>query len=323
MEGHTDGIVNQEAKPPTELLDFNLNKTFEAFQECIKTLTHSFITYLLFLSLTAILLWGKGVDEKISLPILSLTIDKRYASVIILILTVIAWYWFSITILYYYLMGDKVANAYVQRFGVNKLGWFMHHPSPYIMYQRLVPALILTKKWTTFPSAILLTIVFTAFWLGSFFILPTIFVWQLTGQFGLSYWAKVFICIGSVCALAPTVIIRSVLLTDENLNKLLYTMELRTPKQMHFDIDDDAREKCLKHHGYACSICEFSFDEVYGEAGEKLIHVHLVRPWSEIGEKEKLNPVKDLRPYCPNCCAVKNNGALQLTEEAIRKRLKK
>jgi predicted HNH restriction endonuclease len=32
--------------------------------------------------------------------------------------------------------------------------------------------------------------------------------------------------------------------------------------------------------------------------------IHLIKPLSEIDEKYNINPIKDLRPVCPNCHAM-------------------
>lgn len=65
-----------------------------------------------------------------------------------------------------------------------------------------------------------------------------------------------------------------------------------------------ARRKCIQHYGYICFICEFNFKDRYGEVGKNLIHVHHLTPLSKIGTEYQLDPVKDLRPVCPNCHAV-------------------
>jgi predicted HNH restriction endonuclease len=65
-----------------------------------------------------------------------------------------------------------------------------------------------------------------------------------------------------------------------------------------------ARRQCIKHHGTDCYICGFSFGAVYGEVADGYIHIHHLRPLSEICVQYKVDPVKDLRPVCPNCHAV-------------------
>lgn len=65
-----------------------------------------------------------------------------------------------------------------------------------------------------------------------------------------------------------------------------------------------ARQECIEHYGTKCSICNFDFEKVYGEIGKGFIHVHHLKPLSEIDEQYKINPIEDLRPVCPNCHAM-------------------
>lgn len=65
-----------------------------------------------------------------------------------------------------------------------------------------------------------------------------------------------------------------------------------------------ARQRCIEHHGDKCSVCGFHFELRYGPVGKGLIHVHHLRPLAEIGQAYKVDPVKDLRPVCPNCHAM-------------------
>ena len=54
----------------------------------------------------------------------------------------------------------------------------------------------------------------------------------------------------------------------------------------------------------ACSVCDFNFGSDYGEIGEGFIHVHHLKQLADIGEMYELDPIKDLRPVCPNCHAM-------------------
>ncbi len=65
-----------------------------------------------------------------------------------------------------------------------------------------------------------------------------------------------------------------------------------------------ARQACIARYGVDCFICGFNFNSVYGDAGDGFIHVHHLKPLSEVGEKYELDPVEDLRPVCPNCHAM-------------------
>jgi len=71
-----------------------------------------------------------------------------------------------------------------------------------------------------------------------------------------------------------------------------------------YERSSQARQECIEHYGVKCSICNFDFEEVYGDIGQNFIHVHHIKPLSEIDEKYKINLIKDLRPVCPNCHAM-------------------
>jgi len=45
-----------------------------------------------------------------------------------------------------------------------------------------------------------------------------------------------------------------------------------------YERSPSAREQCIAHFGTSCCVCGFNFAQVYGEIGERLIHVHHLRP---------------------------------------------
>ncbi len=71
-----------------------------------------------------------------------------------------------------------------------------------------------------------------------------------------------------------------------------------------YERDASARAACLRRWGLRCAVCSFDFKATYGELGDGYIHVHHLRPLSEIGVAYELDPVRDLRPVCPNCHAM-------------------
>ena len=71
-----------------------------------------------------------------------------------------------------------------------------------------------------------------------------------------------------------------------------------------YERNRQARERCIKNYKAECCICGFSFGDTYGDVAKGFIHVHHVKPLSEIGTGYKVDPIKDLRPVCPNCHAV-------------------
>ncbi|NLE27829.1 MAG: hypothetical protein GX625_21330, partial [Clostridiaceae bacterium] len=68
-----------------------------------------------------------------------------------------------------------------------------------------------------------------------------------------------------------------------------------------YERDKKARTECIDHYGCRCAVCGFDFEKVYGPIGQNKIHVHHLIPLSEIRQEYKIDPVRDLRPVCPNC----------------------
>ncbi len=82
-----------------------------------------------------------------------------------------------------------------------------------------------------------------------------------------------------------------------------------------------ARQACLNHYGSNCFVCGFNFEKQYGKSGAGFIHVHHLKPLSEIGTKYKLDPVRDLRPVCPNCHAMIHKRTPPYTIQEMKKML--
>jgi 5-methylcytosine-specific restriction protein A len=71
-----------------------------------------------------------------------------------------------------------------------------------------------------------------------------------------------------------------------------------------YERNKQARLVCLQHYGTVCLICGFDFEEKYGELGAGFIHVHHITPLSEINAEYAVDPIRDLKPVCPNCHAM-------------------
>ncbi|MCI2431172.1 HNH endonuclease [Candidatus Acetothermia bacterium] len=84
-----------------------------------------------------------------------------------------------------------------------------------------------------------------------------------------------------------------------------------------------ARRMCIKHYGEHCYVCGFDFFAKYGEIGKGFIHIHHLTPLSEVGEEYKVDPVKDLRPICPNCHAIIHRRQPAYSIEEVRAFLRK
>ncbi len=88
-----------------------------------------------------------------------------------------------------------------------------------------------------------------------------------------------------------------------------------------YERNSKARVECLQKYGLKCCVCGFDFKEFYGEIGSGFIEVHHLKPLSEINKEYKVDPIKDLRPVCPNCHSMLHRA--NLTIEQLRDTLRK
>lgn len=80
-----------------------------------------------------------------------------------------------------------------------------------------------------------------------------------------------------------------------------------------------ARQRCIEHYGTSCSVCAFSFGRVYGDSFADYIHVHHLMPVSVHETEYEIEPVRDLRPVCPNCHAIIHARRPPFTIEELRR----
>ena len=84
-------------------------------------------------------------------------------------------------------------------------------------------------------------------------------------------------------------------------------------------ISATARNACIARYGCSCYICGFNFEEHYGTIGEGYIRV------SYYGKRDNkpFDPIKDLRPICPNCLAMlQRRPCLGMTMDSLKTELK-
>jgi 5-methylcytosine-specific restriction enzyme A len=86
-----------------------------------------------------------------------------------------------------------------------------------------------------------------------------------------------------------------------------------------YERSERARSACLNHYGYDCSVCRFNFKSEFGEVGNKFMHVHHEREISTQGGAYSIDPIKDLKPVCPNCHAMLHQSDPPFTIEQLRK----
>ncbi len=90
----------------------------------------------------------------------------------------------------------------------------------------------------------------------------------------------------------------------DTISKPLFEGAVKTIDINAYERSPKARSICVKHYGPVCFVCKFSFEERYGSAGRGYIHVHHLRLISEVQENYVIDPIRDLRPVCPNCHAM-------------------
>jgi len=96
----------------------------------------------------------------------------------------------------------------------------------------------------------------------------------------------------------------------------------RTVSVNSYERNPQARTACIRHYGTTCAVCGFDFKAAYGEIGAGFIHVHHLVPLSEIGKEYELDPIKDLRPVCPNCHAIIHRTQPALAIEQLKAHLR-
>jgi hypothetical protein len=90
-----------------------------------------------------------------------------------------------------------------------------------------------------------------------------------------------------------------------------------------YERNRQARVACIAHYGAVCCICDTDLSLLYGPAVKGLIHVHHLRLISRSGGRASVNPIKDLRPVCPNCHAVLHYRDTPYSIQYVRQLLKR
>jgi hypothetical protein len=80
--------------------------------------------------------------------------------------------------------------------------------------------------------------------------------------------------------------------------------------------DPRARSECLRHYGTACVVCNRSLEEEYGDIARDFVHVHHLHPLA--AAERATDPVRDLRPVCPNCHGIIHRRSPPYTIEEMQ-----
>lgn len=68
-------------------------------------------------------------------------------------------------------------------------------------------------------------------------------------------------------------------------------------------------------------VCGLDFELKYGEIGKGFIHVHHLRELSKLGRDYKVDPLRDLRPVCPNCHAMLHTKSPAILPEDLKRQM--
>jgi 5-methylcytosine-specific restriction enzyme A len=93
--------------------------------------------------------------------------------------------------------------------------------------------------------------------------------------------------------------------------------------QTKYERNPEARRQCLKHHKPICKVCQFDFEQAFGNLGKGFIHVHHVQKIADAGGRYKIDPINDLVPVCPNCHAMLHRKSQPLTPIQLIEIMKK
>ena len=85
-----------------------------------------------------------------------------------------------------------------------------------------------------------------------------------------------------------------------------------------YERSSTAKQRCIEYYGARCTVCDLDFEDRYGPQMAGFIHVHHLTPLSTIGEAYRIDPIKDLRPICPNCHAVVHSRTPAMTIEEAK-----
>ena len=89
-----------------------------------------------------------------------------------------------------------------------------------------------------------------------------------------------------------------------------------------FERNAFARSACIQTYGYKCYACGINLEDIYGERAKDFIHIHHTVPLAKVRKEYYVDPIKDLKPLCPNCHAVLHRYKPALTIDELKQIIK-
>ena len=140
--------LEQERKEFNFFLDFELGKTHQTLFEVGKTYGSAFLTYIFLITFTAVLVFAKGVDGKVSVPLLGLQLEKDWAAGATLILSNISLLWLFSTYTYSQMLEYKFGGLLNKRYSIEDNSTYRIHlmlsGNKPLLWHYLYPSLPLT-----------------------------------------------------------------------------------------------------------------------------------------------------------------------------------
>ncbi len=101
--------------------------------------------------------------------------------------------------------------------------------------------------------------------------------------------------------------------TEDNLHKEIYKegnikLETHINKERNSKLIPKAKEEFKRKYGILfCELCEFNFEDFYGELGKNFIEGHHTKLISEM-EEGHVSQIDDIMMLCPNCHSMVHRG---------------
>jgi hypothetical protein len=112
-----------------ERLDFEIDKTHQTLYQAGEQVGKAFLIYLICIGITALLIFGRGIKDEVSVPFLQLTLDKSNATLVIHILSIGVLFWYHYIVAYEQFLLFQVADLLHERYGYVSSPLSLHYPA--------------------------------------------------------------------------------------------------------------------------------------------------------------------------------------------------